>query len=70
MGVRMALGTTLDRLRGMLLRQSLLIVVAGAIPGIIGAQFTGRFLASLIDGAKTIRLATSAGLALFFALVW
>ena len=69
MGVRMALGTTPDRLRGMLLRQGLLMVVAGAIPGITGAQFTGRFLASLMEGAKPIGLATSAGLVLFFALV-
>jgi putative ABC transport system permease protein len=69
MGVRMALGTTPVRLRGMLLRQGLLMVVAGAIPGIIGAQVTGRFLESLMDGAKPIGLATSAGLVLFFALV-
>jgi ABC-type antimicrobial peptide transport system permease subunit len=44
MGVRMALGTTPVRLRGMLLRQGLLMVVAGAIPGIAGAQLIGRFL--------------------------
>jgi putative ABC transport system permease protein len=68
-GVRMALGSTAVRLRGMLLRQGLLMVVAGAIPGIAGAQFTGRFLASLMDGAKPIGLGTSAGLVLFFALV-
>jgi putative ABC transport system permease protein len=69
MGVRMALGTTPVRLRGMLLRQGLLMVTAGAIPGIAGAQLTGRFLESLMDGAKSIDLATSAGLALFLALV-
>jgi ABC-type antimicrobial peptide transport system permease subunit len=59
MGVRMALGTTPDRLRGMLLRQGLLIVVAGAIPGIIGARFTGRFLASPMDGALFVAACTS-----------
>ena len=69
MGVRMALGTTSVRLRSLLLRQGLLMVAAGAVPGIIGAQFVGRFLASLIDGAKPLGLATSAGLVLFFALV-
>jgi putative ABC transport system permease protein len=68
-GVRMALGSTAVRLRGMLLRQGLLMVVTGAIPGIAGAQFTGHFLASLMDGAKPIGLGTSAGLVLFFALV-
>lgn len=59
MCVRMALGTTPDRLRGMLLRQGLLIVVAGAIPGIIGAEFTGRFLASPMDGALSVAACTS-----------
>jgi ABC-type antimicrobial peptide transport system permease subunit len=45
------------------------MVAAGAIPGIAGAQFTGRVLESLMVGAKPIGLATSAGLVLLFALV-
>jgi putative ABC transport system permease protein len=69
MGVRLALGTTPVRLRGMLLRHSLRMIVAGAIPGIAGAQFTGRCLESLMEGAKPIGLSTSAGLVLLFALV-
>ncbi len=69
MGVRLALGTTPVQVRGMLLRQDLLMVMAGAIPGVAGAQFTGRILESLMDGAKPIGLATSAGLVLLFALV-
>ncbi|HEY1471710.1 MAG TPA: ABC transporter permease [Candidatus Acidoferrum sp.] len=69
MGVRMALGTTPLRLRGMLLRQGLLMIVAGAIPGIAGARLTGRFLETLVDGAKPVDLAGSAGLVLFLALV-
>ena len=69
MGVRLALGTTPVRLRGMLLREGLLMVVAGAIPGIAAARLTGRFLESLIDGATPIGLATSSGLILLFALV-
>ena len=69
MGVRLALGTTPVRLRGMLLRQGLLIAVAGAIPGIAGAQLSGRFLETLVDGAKPIGLGTSAGLILLLALV-
>lgn len=69
MGIRMALGRTPVQLRGMLLRHGLLMVLAGAIPGIAGAQWTGRFLESLMDGAKPIGLATSAGLVLLFALV-
>jgi putative ABC transport system permease protein len=69
MGIRLALGTTPVRLQGMLLRQGLLMVVAGAIPGIAGAQLSGRFLETLIDGAKPIGLGMSAGLILLFALV-
>lgn len=69
MAIRLALGTTPVRLRGMLLRQGLLIVIAGAIPGIAGAQLSGRFLEALIDGAKPIGLGTSAGLILLLALV-
>jgi putative ABC transport system permease protein len=69
MGVRMALGTTPVRLRGMLLRQGLLMVAAGALPGIAGAQLTGRFLESLMEGAKPIGLPASSGLLLLFALV-
>lgn len=53
----------------MLLRQGLLLVAAGALPGIVGAQFTGRFLESLMDGAKPVGLAMSAGLVLLFALI-
>ena len=56
MGVRMALGTTPARLRSTLLRQSLLMVAAGAIPGIAGARLTGRFLEAMVDGAKARRL--------------
>jgi len=69
MGIRMALGRTPAQLRSMLLRQGLSVVVAGAIPGIAGAQLTGRVLESLMDGAKPIGPATSAGLILFFATV-
>ncbi len=69
MGVRMALGRTPVQLRELLLRQGLLMVVAGAIPGIAGVAFTGRFLESLVHGARSVDLVTSAGLVLFVALV-
>jgi len=65
----MALGGTPVQLRGMLLRHGLMMVMAGAIPGIAGAQLTGRLLESLMDGAKPVGLATSAGLVLLFAAV-
>jgi putative ABC transport system permease protein len=69
MGIRLALGTTPVRLRGVLLRQGLLMIVASAIPGIAGAQLSGRFLETLIDGAKPIGLGMSAGLIFLLALV-
>jgi putative ABC transport system permease protein len=69
MGVRLALGSTTRGLRGMLLRQSLLMVAAGAIPGMAGARLTGRFLESLVEGAKSVDWATSAGVVLLFAMV-
>jgi len=69
MGIRLALGTTPFRLRSLLLKQGLLTVMAGAIFGMVGAQVSGRFLATLIDKAEPVGLATSAGLILFLALV-
>jgi ABC-type antimicrobial peptide transport system permease subunit len=69
LGVRLALGTTPVRLRGMLLRQGLLMVAVSAIPGIVGAQLSGRFLETLIDGAKPIGFRTSAGLVFLLALI-
>ena len=48
----MALGTTPAVLRLNLLRQGLLTIIAGAIPGVAGAVLAARFLESLVDGAK------------------
>ena len=45
------------------------MVVAGAVPGVLGAQLSGHLLESLVDGAKPIGLAMSSGLLLLFALV-
>ena len=58
MAVRLALGATPAALRGTMLWQGLLTVVAGAIFGVAGAMFTGRFLESLVEGAKSVDLAT------------
>jgi ABC-type antimicrobial peptide transport system permease subunit len=68
-GIRMALGRTPAQLRSMLLRQGLLMVVAGAIPGIAGAQLTSCFLESLMQGARPIGAVPCAGLLLFFGVV-
>lgn len=69
LGVRLALGTTPARLRGMLLQHGLLVVAASAIPGTAGAQLSGRSLENLVDGAKPIGVGTLAGLILLLAVV-
>jgi predicted permease len=69
MGVRMALGTTPGRLRMGLLRQGLIPIAAGAVPGIAGAVLSGRLLESLVDGAKSVNAATYAAAVLSIALI-
>jgi ABC-type antimicrobial peptide transport system permease subunit len=69
LAIRMALGTTPVRLRGVLVRQGLGTVAAGAITGIAGALFTGRFLENLIEGGNSIDFATLASSALFIVLI-
>jgi putative ABC transport system permease protein len=69
LGVRMALGTTPARLRAGLVRQGLIPIAAGAVPGIAGAVLSGRLLESLVDGAKSVNAATYAASVLFIALI-
>jgi len=69
MGVRLALGSTPMGLRRMLLRQSLMIVAAGAISGIANARLTGRFLESLVEGAKSVDWVSAAWVVVSFAVV-
>ena len=65
MGIRMALGTTPAQLRAGLLRQGLLTIGAGAVPGIAGGVLSGRMLAHLVDGAKAADIATYAATVVF-----
>lgn len=69
LGVRMALGTTPVRLRGVLLRQGLFTVAAGAIPGIAGAMLSGRFLENLVEGGNSFDFATFASSVHFIILI-
>jgi ABC-type antimicrobial peptide transport system permease subunit len=50
----------------MLTYQSLLIVAAGALLGVIASQLTGRFLEKLINGASFVDLTTSSVLVFVF----
>jgi predicted permease len=67
MGVRMALGTTPDKLRVTMLRQGLLPIAVGVIPGIAVGVVSGRLLESLVEGAKSVDAAAYAGAVLFIA---
>jgi len=58
-GLRMALGASPTRVRGMLLTHSLLVIAVGAFLGVVGASAVGRFLGSLIPEAMPVGLVTS-----------
>jgi predicted permease len=49
-GVRIALGATREQIRGMFLRQTLFILVAGIVPGIVLTEFVGRAARALLFG--------------------
>jgi len=51
MGIRLALGTTPGRLRTMLLRQTLIVVGAGATAGVLLTVTVGTYTASLVKDA-------------------
>ena len=50
----MALGTTSSGLRMMVLRQGLVMVGAGAVPGVIAAVFAAQWLEQLVKGAMEV----------------
>ena len=69
MGVRIALGTTPAGLRLRLLRQALLTIGAGSVLGVAGAVLSGRFLESLVEGAKPASATTYAGTLISIVLI-
>ena len=66
-GVRLAVGGSPDRIRGMLLRQSMLPLGAGMLAGVFGAAGLGRFLQHLISSAEPTGLWTCVIAALILA---
>ena len=60
MGIRMALGTTPERLRVRLLWQGLVPIAGGAIPGIAAAILSSRLIASIVEGTKYVNGTTYA----------
>jgi ABC-type antimicrobial peptide transport system permease subunit len=69
MGVRMALGAAPAGLRAGLLFRGLLTIGAGAVPGVGGAVVCGRFLESLVEGAKPVNAVTYVGTIIAIALI-
>ena len=51
MGIRMALGATYERLRTMMVRESLLPIFFGSALGVAGSIAAGRYLGHLVEGA-------------------
>jgi len=68
-GVRIAMGATPGKIRIVLLRQGLLMVMAGAITGIVIARLLGQFLRSVVEGAKPLNTVGSIGVVLSLILV-
>jgi putative ABC transport system permease protein len=69
MGIRLALGTTPGRLRATLLRQSAWTIALGGLAGLAMAIGFGRYLQSLVQGADSAIVATSAFAVLVTAFV-
>jgi predicted permease len=72
MGVRMALGATYERLRTMMVRESLLPVFCGIALGVAGSLAAGRYLGHLVEGAALTEpwlLAVAAGIFLLVGLL-
>jgi predicted permease len=75
MGVRLALGTTPQRLRAWMLRHTLAVVMAGSAAGVGLSMAFGRYLQSLIAGATSFGISGSCAavgmtLAIASAAIW
>jgi hypothetical protein len=75
MGVRLALGSTPQRLRAWMLRHTLAIVAAGCVAGVCLSMASGRYLQSLIVGATSFGISGSVAafvttLAIAAAAIW
>jgi ABC-type antimicrobial peptide transport system permease subunit len=66
-GVRAALGASPATLRGMLIRESLVPILAGMGTGVAGAAASGRLLQHLLTGAEPVGIWTCAAAATLLA---
>jgi putative ABC transport system permease protein len=68
-GIRMALGARGERIVGMVLRQGLVLVVAGVALGLTAAFFLAGLMASLLYGVEPTDIAVFAGVPIVLAVV-
>jgi putative ABC transport system permease protein len=68
-GVRMALGAQLENVGGMILGQSLKLILIGVVLGLAGAFAVARFLASLVFGVSTHDVGTFLAVAVLLMVV-
>jgi predicted permease len=68
-GVRLALGSTRQRILGMFFKQGLVLVVAGLVLGVVGALWAGRLVKSFLYGVKPLDAWTYAGVAVLLIVV-
>jgi putative ABC transport system permease protein len=64
-GVRVALGAQRSDILGMVVRRSVVLAIAGVIPGVLFAYAAGRSMEALLAGVKPadgVTLATAVGL--------
>jgi putative ABC transport system permease protein len=69
LGIRMALGQSKGSLVRMVVRQGLVIALAGTALGLVGAIALGRLLSSLLYATSPTDISTFAGVSLLFILV-
>lgn len=68
-GVRLALGSTRERILGMFLKQGLTLVVAGLVLGVVCALWAGRLVKSFLYQVQPLDGWTYAGVALLLIVV-
>jgi ABC-type antimicrobial peptide transport system permease subunit len=68
-GVRLALGSTRERILRLFLRQGLILVVAGLLLGVMCALWAGRLVKSFLYGVKPLDAWTYAGVGILLIVV-
>ncbi|MGB8131069.1 MAG: ABC transporter permease [Candidatus Angelobacter sp.] len=68
-GVRLALGSTRQKILGMFFKQGLVLVVAGLALGVAFALWAGRLVKSVLYGVKPLDIWTYAGVAILLIVV-